>query len=168
MFSKSQEIIETLEGIGWFRSVESIKKKEITGKLLESTNLTNFLYNLTICSFDTECIVENGDYVSIVKYLAENSSGKFNPTEITDEIDFENTNTAKIKFKHNEREYFITVQNQDDWFQPEVLDLVNQAVLDSGSEEQFMTLPIQDQCANLVFVPAETYEMAKKLFFFDE
>jgi hypothetical protein len=169
MFANNiKNVVEKFDEIGWFGGMDNSEKVAIKEKLSKSESLYGFLNNLSVYSFDTECIDESGDYVSIIENLADCSAGKFKPTEVSDDIDFITTNTSTIKFTHFGKAYSITIPNQNDWFQPEVLDLVNRAIVESGNKEQFLTLPVQDQCAYLVFVDPDIYELANEIIDFEE
>jgi hypothetical protein len=49
---------------------------------------------------------------------------------------------------------------ETDWFECEVLDLINQALESSGRKERLIALPSVDQLVFIVFVPPDIYEQA--------
>ena len=157
----AQEIIETLESIGWFSNYQRSEKEDLQIKLINAfaKDPSSAFFTLAVFSFDVECIDGRGDYENIIESLAKSSFGKFNPQNVKDDFDFEKK-VAMVSFIYQGKEYSVNVSIEDDWFQFEVIDLINQSLREADYKEQFLSLPARDQSAELVFVSNEIYAVA--------
>ena len=90
---------------------------------------------LAVVEFDTETIDGPGaspdSYLGsdtdIIQLFAENSDGTFAPSEIIDEL-IEDNAYYRVGFTDKGNAFEVKVQNQGDWFQGEVVELINQAL----------------------------------------
>ncbi|OHD11669.1 MAG: hypothetical protein A2086_15995 [Spirochaetes bacterium GWD1_27_9] len=73
------------------------------------THITNKVWY-----FDTECIVENGDYVNILKRIQIMSNNQLLFINLKDEINIFKK-TANVSFVLNNKEYNIKLKVKDDW-----------------------------------------------------
>ena len=121
---------------------------------------------LTTVCFDAECIEGIGpgefSYCGVLHLLAENSYGKFNPTNIIDELDVDKQ-TARVSFQHRGKRFYCEVPWHSDWFDIKVIDLVNKALEASGTDARFIELPTVDQNIYLVLISNVAFEKAVEL-----
>jgi hypothetical protein len=120
-------------------------------------------YALTTFHFDAECIYGVGEkepsyYRSLMEF-SEISEGVFSPTSIEDFHDRESFRYS-VSFVHGRGEYKARVYDSD-YFQCEIIELINQAIEEQGSEKRFIDLPNTDQCYNLAFVSPEVFHRAE-------
>jgi hypothetical protein len=100
--------------------------------------------------FDGECILGRGGpdeplcYYARLQDIARRSLGRFRPTNIDDRIDWEDEWTC-VGFTHEGRNYAWEDDRASDWFNPAVVDLINEALEDSNTPELFIELPVCDQ-----------------------
>lgn len=115
---------------------------------------------LASVEFDTEAIdgpgVDGGSYTYLLGLIAAGSDGLFEPVGIRDELE-EGDRFYRVGFTLGERRYEVKVNNQGDWFQPEVLELVNRALAEGGVARRFHVLPVLDQIAYLVFCTTDSF-----------
>ncbi|QGJ70409.1 Hypothetical protein PBC10988_21060 [Planctomycetales bacterium 10988] len=67
-----------------------------------------------VWNFDTECIAKDGDYVAIVKKLADLSGRSEELSDLEDHLDFEE-NTGWLKYKLAGKEQTWDLEIMDDW-----------------------------------------------------
>lgn len=156
----------TLGEIGWLALLSEAEHVRLQGAVREQfvRDSKYAFYALAVTVFDPECIEGTGpneacSYYSVLLQLAKASGGCFQPLLIHDELDYE-LGVARVSFEHYGHAYSIEVSYQDDWFQQEVLDLVNRALRESGCDRQFLPLPPCDQTVSLCFVPADVFDRA--------
>lgn len=109
--------------------------------------------------FDSE-MFEDAAYTVRIEELAKNSYGGFQPENIQEEyLD----GPTRISFELKGKTYEYTTQDFGDYFDEEVINVINQALREVGEKRQFHSLPVTDQVYYLVFVTPETYENAERL-----
>jgi hypothetical protein len=138
---------------------ESIKRKFVQ-------NPTHACFSLMTSGFDSECIYgtgpENSSYHDMIVLLAKTSYGLFTPSNIRDVADVEHLK-IHISFTMGISDYNISVNSDNDYFDFNVIQLINYALTENGVNNQFIDLPCVDQIFHLVFVSERTYHMAEKL-----
>ena len=104
--------------------------------------------------FDAECIGGAGSYVSIIKELAKITDGVFQPTEISDVVDWENKR-MEVSFAHKGKKYTFDLNFYKDWFDPSLIPKLNQAI--KGADKQFYLYKyrLYIQSAFVVFISPE-------------
>lgn len=98
----------------------------------------------TVCSFDAECIEDTGDYRFKVERLAEIAGGDLPIEDIRDAIDVE-AGTARIECTLDGRTHEFEPRFDDDWFDPEVIDWLEQLLTSRGSTRRFFLYDSGDQ-----------------------
>ena len=159
------EYWKKLEKIGWAEYLPRKKLGEIREHLhtlLADKGPKIGFYALGVTGFDVECIYEDDDYRKILTDLAEASGGVFAPTNIKVKLDGA-IGVGQISFKHGSKLFSREIPFTADWFQMEVLDLVNDALAATKAKPRFIPLPTDTgQIMLLGFVPPEIYEKAFK------
>lgn len=127
-------------------------------------NRDHTVFALAASAFDMDVIEGVGpddpcSYYSILEQLAEESYGLFKPDEILDDLD-EEARTATVIFVHNGERYAGRVPWENDWFDPRILELVNQALEDAGHEQRYLLLPSNSSVARLALVSPDVYAEA--------
>ncbi|MGK7890759.1 MAG: hypothetical protein AB4042_15615 [Leptolyngbyaceae cyanobacterium] len=125
---------------------------------------------LAVVEFDTETIDgpgpspdgSLGSYTDIICLLAANSDGKFAPTAIIDEL-VDCDAHYRVGFTHRGQAFEVKVENQSDWFQGEVVDLINQALEATQIPQRFHLIPVLDQIAYLAFLSKPVCDRAQAL-----
>jgi len=163
-----QQYGDTLNAIGWFELLPATESQRARHALhlAFDRDLTLAYFGLAVTSFDPECIEEAGpesvcSYSSVLRQLADASYGFFTPSHIHDELDKE-SEVARVQFDHAGHHFAIEVPWESDWFDYDVLVLVNDAIKWSGAAVQFMPLPLVDQTVSLVLIPPSIYRKAVK------
>jgi hypothetical protein len=158
-------ILKELDRIGWFREFPPAERVRLERAYasINTGDPTPAFQALAVTSFDPECIEGVGpdpcSYYSIVTQLASVSYGIFTPNDVKDALDPSN-GIASISFEHGGKLYECTMPFEDDWVQQGVIDLINQAIRNSGKHSQFLPLPLCDQTIYLVLVPPDIFDAA--------
>jgi hypothetical protein len=151
-----------LKNVGWLDCIPQGQhadlRKRIERSLLGSAPETT-CFTLTQSSLDSECILGEGSYARILKDLAEASDGVFSPAHVVDRCE-PNQTVGTVSFVHARKQYDLKVSYDTDLLDEAIIDLVNEAISNGGSDRQFINLPVIDQCYYLVFVPRAVYEKA--------
>lgn len=74
-------------------------------------------------NFDTECIVENGDYVRIVNRLAELAGRSEDLTDVADSVDLER-GVATLEYTLEGKTRSLTPTVNDDWADADVVNVI--------------------------------------------
>jgi hypothetical protein len=119
-----------------------------------------FVYT-ALCTggYDAEMIENNGDYSRLVAMYREASSGVFDPTDVTDSVDYD-TRQATIAFTFRGTHFARQIPFESDYVDPAFDDLVNEALASANVRQRFIQMPTDDQCAALTFMDPEVYERA--------
>jgi hypothetical protein len=130
------------------------------------SNPGDAFYALAAVSFDKECIEGSGpgepnSYYCIIEKLAAASQTLFQPTNVIDEVDFDEDH-AKLSFKHEGDRYKREFEQEENFFSKEALQLMNKALAASGCDERFISMPTTEQDENcyLAFTSSVTYARA--------
>jgi hypothetical protein len=164
-----EEYMSRLEQTGWLTEVGPERAQELRESLTAALreNPSFCFYELADTEFDSDCIEEAGSddscsYYSIIMQLAHDSRSLFAPTDVVDELNAEAA-VARVSFKHKGRLYICEVPFKDEWFQEPVLQLVNQALAESGASHRFIDLPSCNQTMSLALIPEAVYTQAVQL-----
>lgn len=153
-----------LNRIGWLDYVPEATRPTLRAQIKKglATDPDTIHLALNRAAFDAECIDEPGVYCKILKQLADESGSLFHPTKLEEEDVAlgKGRYGIKVSFRHEGKQFSVTVPHHNDWFDVAVLDLVNQALEASGVEERFIILPADSQILFLALVPREVYEHA--------
>ena len=159
----ADEYWEKLIAVGWVEFIPPDLREEIRAQL--ATNLAADSVHahlaLTTAGFDAECIDHDHAYRDILKQFGKDSQGVFAPTSIKDTLD-ESIGIARISFVHGGKKFSREVPFTGDYFEMEVLDLVNDALAANEVEARFIPFPSEDQLLNLVFVPPRVFQEAAR------
>jgi hypothetical protein len=149
-----------LKRIGWLNDLADEEMVEIRVTLkkgFESDTDPIFAFlALSRFAFDSEGFSFERRYIDTIKIFAENSNRAFTPTRIQETC---KDSKKRVAFTHNGKRYACVIDILD-WFDDAILDLINQAMEDTGVEKRFITLPAADQIASFVCVPPKIYEKA--------
>jgi hypothetical protein len=164
-----EDYLSRLEESGWLEAVGMERAEELRDRLMVALkeNPSYSFYELADTEFDADCIEEAGtddscSYFSIIMQLAHDSRSLFEPTEVTDRLDRESS-TASVSFVHQGKDYSCEVTFKDEWFQEPVLQLVNEALAESGTMHRFIDLPSCNQTLSLALVPESVFTQAVQL-----
>jgi hypothetical protein len=165
----SEDYLSRLEESGWLEAVGSERAEELRDRLTTALkeNPSYSFYELADTEFDADCIEEAGtddscSYFSIIMQLAHDSRSLFEPTSVTDRLDRE-AGTASVSFEHRGKSYSCEVPFKDEWFQEPVLQLVNEALSESGTMNRFIDLPSCNQTLSLALIPESVFTQAVQL-----
>lgn len=163
------EYLDKLDAIGWFDHLPPGERERIRPQLEKNLQDDPFwaYYALASMCFDTEFVQDEGpesvlSYYWLLEELAASSSGIFKPMNIQDRLDRYNE-TAYVAFEHHGRSFSVTVPFETDWFEWDVLELVNRAIGESGSKLRFIPLPQGDQIVCLVIQVPDVYGAAVRV-----
>ncbi len=157
---------ERIKESGWLSELPEADHDELENDVRET-----FLYNpvyawetLAVVSFDSESIhgidPEADSYHAHLVLLAEATHGVFHPTNIQNEyVDHH----IKVSFEHKGDHYEFETPAETTYFNPDLISVINDALKQSGSSKQFISLPATDQMYHFVFVSEQTYRHAEQL-----
>lgn len=152
-----------LTKIGWLKYVPKQRHAEIRSRFKKAFKSDPDWVHLALhqTGFDSECIDGPKSYCQLLRDLATDSNGIFRPTQIKAELVKKGRKASiNVSFRHKGKAFSCVVPFETDWFQHEVLDLVNQALESSGREERFIVLSTNDQLMFLVIVPPAVFDKA--------
>ncbi|WP_409341521.1 hypothetical protein [Paenibacillus sp. MBLB4367] len=102
-----------------------------------ASNGNSFLYaSDDFWHFDRECIEDHGDYIPIIKRIAEILKDEFIVNEISDYVDIEN-NEIWVSFKINGNTYKYELLADDDWLDISIFKLFSELLEKHGSKRRF-------------------------------
>jgi hypothetical protein len=152
------KLIET----GWINELPQNeiedRKLKMGGIFYHEPNMA--LIDLATWFFDCEIIDDSGDYSPIIMNLAEISQGKFCPTNVYDECDFDK-GIAIIEFEHKGKKYRKEIPYKSTIFENSALEIINSALADAQEEYRFYALPILEMAVYIAFIPEQVYQKAK-------
>jgi hypothetical protein len=161
-----ERYLDRLKGVGWFegRSERATQALAVRVRKAFADKASHAFYALADTSFDAECIEATGpdeecSYHSVLMQLAEVSRGGFRPENLREEVDFEE-GIARVSFELDGESFEREFEQEDDWFSPEALELVNDALESVGRDERFIPLPPCDQTLSVCFITQDTYDAA--------
>jgi hypothetical protein len=160
----ADDFVAALIECGWIAELPEMQRDELLQEVRTAFERDRFSAFLALDSFvfDSECIYGSGpgnlSYYDRITEIAQYSEGLFTPTDIVDEP---RDDGIFVSFRQNEQFYECMVRYTD-YFQKDVLDMINQALSDIGVKKQFIILPPVDQCMYLVFISPETYMQAER------
>ena len=154
----AREFMKQLDKIGWFEEVPAQRSR-----VLSAFKAHKNFYALAVTWFDTECIEGTGpgrpSYYSKIVEIAESSYGLFAPTAIHDELDWKKE-IAHISFEQNGKRFSCDLTLHHDYFNEELLGVINKAIHAGGKMSEFISLPTTDQTLPLALAPPEAYRKA--------
>lgn len=156
------EMWRGLEASGWLEDVPAEEHEALRRRLAASEEPSEAYADLAVIAFDAECIDAPGSYADIIRRLADASHGRFKPENVRDTWD-DDGHLAHVGFDIGDERFEVHVKIDGDWFQDEVLELVNDALKAVGSPHRFVPLPVPDQIIYGAFVRPETFERATEL-----
>jgi hypothetical protein len=156
----ADEYWRKLEKIGWLDFVYDEAKADLRRRLWGQSGECDqrACFALTQYSFDWESVLDEQSYFKLLHDLALFSNRAFRPLDIRCKRSEESS--ATVSFSHSGKFYSCILSMDTDIVDDAILDIVNQAIADSGRDEQFIDLPRVDQCAYLVLVPPAVYDRA--------
>lgn len=86
-----------------------------------------------VWNFDTECIEDHGDYVSIVQNFHRITGRAKNLSDVSDQIDIEN-GSASLQYKIDGEQRFYDIKINDDWADPETVSSIMEDLKGEGFE----------------------------------
>lgn len=151
--------IKALSDIGWFEQPQN-KIEEIAAQLLRYEDNNHFVLALSHLSFDAEGFESGAEYAKVLHDMA--GLAGVTLTEVSLEYNFSDEGDAMNgKVTTANDIYYLELEDLIGWFDPEVVDFVNDDILEGEEVEgRIFDLPAIDQCAQFVFVPRELYDKA--------
>lgn len=110
---------------------------------------------------DRECIEDNGDYVRVIRRIAEMTKDDFSLDHINDFIDLDNKCTW-ISFKVNGHGYKFDLNVNDDWLDIRIFEIFSILLLKYGSKKRFFFSDI-DPNLLVVLIEKEKYRRLNEL-----
>ncbi len=164
----AEEYWNALVETGWLSAIPEDDHDDMRERVLAAhANDKNFTcYALAVTSFDMECIERVGpdepnSYHGVLTQLGEDSYGAFAPSAIVDALD-KKEGVATITFVHDEQTFAGELPYENEWFDPRIIDLINDALELSGEGVRFYPLPFSDHIARLVLIPEVVWRRANE------
>lgn len=158
-----------LDECGWLALLTNAQQQAMRQRLNEIMAWDIKYVYLALATYDrdSESIYglgpDQASYWNWITELAAVSRGVFQPADVLDEFVHDEAGERiayRVSFRVGERLYQHETEDLSDWFDMGVLDLINQAIRESGTRLQFEQLPLHDQTLQLIFVPDAIYRCA--------
>lgn len=114
-----------------------------------------------IYHFDTECVEDNGAYITVLNNLKRISNGSFDIETVNDSVDIE-ARKANVSFFYRGKEHKWNLKVDDDWFDVNLIEKINKLMKINGESKQFYRYS-PDQTIILICVDLETKEKIEQL-----
>lgn len=151
--------LDALSNIGWFDFPQN-NKEEIEANLSRCENNEYFALSLSQLSFDAEGFESADEYKKVLYDMAKLAGIIIKSVEL--EYSFsEEGDKMNGKITTAKDSYWIEFENLIGWFDPELVDFINEDILAGENiEGRIFDLPAIDQFAQFVFVPRRLYDKA--------
>jgi|GEM_PF-2253536 len=151
--------IKALSDIGWFDQPQHTIE-EVAAQVLRYEDNNHFVLALSQLSFDAEGFESGAEYAKVLYDMAALAGVKLTSVELDFNFSEEaDTLTGTVTTENDS--YWLEFENLVGWFDPEVVDFMNDEVLEGeGVEGRIFDLPAIDQFTQYVFVPRELYDKA--------
>ncbi|MES2487138.1 MAG: hypothetical protein V4581_14470 [Bacteroidota bacterium] len=148
-----------LTEIGWFDLPQN-NKEQIAELLSGYEDNEHFVLGLSHLSFDAEGFESADEYKKVLHDMAILAGITLTSTHL-DFSFFEEADTLNGEVTTATGNYWFELENLIGWFDPEIVDFMNESVLAGENiEARIFDLPSVDQCVQFVFVPREMYDKA--------
>ncbi len=155
-----KEAFDFLDNLGLFGEQSVRRYQEINRQgILEVKEILPSLDSM-IYDFDWEMTDLNTPYLSVTKSLASISRGKFSPTQIYDDFNYV-ADSVHFGFVLNGKEYATTMKVMGDWYSPEFLELIDNALEEQHVEGRFYPVNVDGQANGFMFLTLAQYEVLK-------
>jgi hypothetical protein len=146
---------------GWLEHVPKDDHERMRAHIEELFESNDPFVYTALCTggYDGEMIENNGDYSRLVAAYRDASSGVFDPTDVTDSLDYD-TRQATIGFTFRGTRFERQIPFESDYVDPAFDDFVNEALASANVRQRFIQMPTDDQCAALTFMDPEVYDRA--------
>lgn len=158
---ESTGLIEEI-GTAWYDRVKTDIHQSSIYSMEDFYDFFDTLFSKT--NFDT--LNDYNPYQEVLGSLAKISRGKFNPTEILDEIS--TTSTHNVQFNFQGDVYKFEAEARGKYLFPGIIDNVNKALEDHKTGGAFYTILTRDNVCMLVYLDDKKAEKAKASGFFSE
>jgi hypothetical protein len=154
------EFLDRWRASGWTGGLPDSRVRELEDRIRGAwvEDPSHAFYELAEFDFDTEGFENADDYQSTILGLAERSQ-----LEVQSLNTDEDGSTFTVTFTCNGRPYTTAFEQEDDWFNTAVLDLLNHVVAAAGTQRRWLGLPVYDQFAHLVLVSETSLDAARDL-----
>ena len=156
------EYLNVLKSFEWFNKKSETKKNEIINILKNDLEVNYSFFALEELSFDSEGFDTSEAYEDLIKNMIRIADIKhlIKKTVVTKKNNLINI-TVIIK-NGKKLNYSVDINNNGDWIDPEFIDSFfnNQLLSELNISENFMSLPVVDQVANLIFISKNDYSKA--------
>ncbi|NUM43811.1 MAG: hypothetical protein HUU38_03825 [Anaerolineales bacterium] len=146
---------------GWLECLPLDKYLELEENVRQAF-LRNPLYahsSLAVTIVDSEFCSEH-PYKDLLEELESNSFGQFQPRDIREVWKDDH---FEVAFTLDNQLCKFTANNYADYYDDQIIHLINTKITEQGITSQFLTLPASDQCFFFVFVNPDVYRKAQKL-----
>ena len=151
--------IAALTEIGWFTLPQN-NKEQIMDRLSGYEDNEHFVLSLSDLTFDAEGFESADEYKQVLHDMAGLAGVTLTSTHL-DFSFFEEADTLNGEVTTANGNYWFELENLMGWFDPEIVDFMNESVLSGEDiEGRIFDLPSVDQFVQFVFVPREMYDNA--------
>jgi hypothetical protein len=155
------EYLKALENIGWF-DFSNISKDMINKRLKKIKENERFVFCLYDLSFDAEGFEDAESYKSLLKEIIKIIG--LNDYKINVRKSNKNNINIKIETKNNTYDYFVRLDETEDWIDWTVIDYyINNLLAGENIDKKFLPIPPEDQTVQFIFINEKVYEKAKKV-----
>jgi len=153
-----QRVIES----GWLEYISDTNHGELE-KSVKSAFDENPIYAhtaLTTHFIDGEFFSDQ-PYTDMLTETSKNSFGRFQPRKINEKL--LEDGRWEVSFEHEGKAYHFVSQDESDYYDADILTIINTALKDSEKTIRLLTMPPSDQCLHFVFETPEIFRKAEQL-----
>jgi hypothetical protein len=156
------EYLNTLENIGWFDF--SNAQKDIINKRLEKIKENErFVFCLYDLSFDAEGFEDSDSYKSLLEEMIKIIELKNYKLNVKKDNKKNNINIT-IETKNSTYDYFVDLDETEDWIDWTVIDYyMNNLLTKESIDKKFLPIPPEDQTVQFIYINEKIYKKAKKI-----
>jgi hypothetical protein len=155
------EYLKALGNIGWF-DLSNVSKKIINKRLEKIKENERFVFCLYDLIFDAEGFEDTGSYKSLLEEIIK-ITGLEDYKINVEKNDKENNINIKIETRNNVYDYFVNLDETEDWIDWTVIDYyINNLLARENIDKKFLPIPPEDQTVQFIFIDEKIYQKAKK------
>lgn len=158
--------IEEYQKIGLF---DHLSEEEINESKRKIEEQENYNFNNILASFpnivhwfDMELGNIENPYFELVEEYSKISHGEFNPTNISDNFDIENSTSCTLSFKLDGKKYSKKLVIERDWMDVNFFEFIDKVVSENNLNGKFYSLYEGGQGAMIIYLTEEQYNYLHK------
>jgi len=154
---------EILEEVGWMDLIPKGDRNMLRSRIEEGfqKDPTEAYKVLAFRPFIGDKTADDQDRSWVIRNFADASLGTFNPVKIEFKTS-KDRDRSEVSFTHKGKTYKCEVRTYGGYLGDDIVDLVNKAIVNTGTDCRFIRVDSLDNTVNLVFIPERILERAQK------